>query len=148
MPRKAMALKPRKRCLCLSQRYQAARAVRLGARARQDERRGAQALLDRAVNLARHGLPPGRLVAELADELPARALLERSAGAEMLVLGTRRPPVQPGQPPLTLGPVGRICLRRAPCPVVMVAPDDLPGQQDAGPETRTLATAGVRPCLS
>jgi nucleotide-binding universal stress UspA family protein len=112
------------------------------ARGREDERRAAQALLDRAVGLVR------RLVAELVDELPARALLERSAGAEMLVLGTSRPPVQPGQPPLTLGPVARVCLRRAPCPVVMVAPDDLPDEPDAGPETETLATAGGRPCPS
>jgi nucleotide-binding universal stress UspA family protein len=111
----------------------------------EDERRtAAQASLDRAADLVRSALPPGRLVAELVDEPPVRALLERSAGAELLVLGTSRPPVQPGQPPLALGPVARICLRRAPCPVVVVAPGDLEGEEDPRPEARTLATADRR----
>jgi len=90
--------------------------------AREEEpRAAAQASLDSAARLVRAALPSGWLVAELVDEPPARALLERAAGAEMLVLGTSRPPVQPGQPPLAMGPVARVCLRRAPCPVVMVA---------------------------
>jgi nucleotide-binding universal stress UspA family protein len=75
----------------------------------------------------------------LVDEPPARALLERAADAEMLVLGTSRPPVQPGQPPLAMGPVARVCLRRAPCPVVMVASGDLPGDEDTRPAAGSLA---------
>lgn len=94
--------------------------------ARQDERRAAAAVLDRVAGKAGRRLPPGQLIAELVDEPPARALLERSTGAEMLVLGTSRPASEPGQPPLAMGPVARICLRRAHCPVVVVAPDDLP----------------------
>jgi Universal stress protein family len=78
-------------------------------------------------------LPAGRLIAELVNAPPARALVDRSAGAEMLVLGTSRPPVQPGQPPLAMGPVARICLRQAHCPVVVVGPDDLPGEHDGQP---------------
>jgi nucleotide-binding universal stress UspA family protein len=62
---------------------------------------------------------------ELAEGLPARELIERAAGAEMLVLGG-----QPGgevtspaaQPRTPLGPVARDCLRAAPCPVVVVRP--------------------------
>ncbi len=63
---------------------------------------------------------------ELADGLPARELIERAAGAEMLVLGSTQrgeeaasPAVQPRTP---LGPVARDCLRAAPCPVVVVRP--------------------------
>jgi len=109
-------------------------------RCEDEPRAAARASLDRAADLVRGALPQGRLVAELVDEPPARALIERSAGAELLVLGTSRPPVQPGQPPLALGPVTRICLRRAPCPVVVVAPGDLEGEEDAQPQAGTLAT--------
>jgi nucleotide-binding universal stress UspA family protein len=111
----------------------------------EDEPRAAQASLDRAADLARAALPPGWLVAELVDEPPARALLERAAGAEMLVLGTSRPPVQPGQPPLAMGPVARVCLRRAPCPVVMVASGNLAGDEDTRPAAGSLAMPGGHP---
>ena len=115
------------------------------ARMREDEcRAAAQASLDCAADLVRRGLPRGQLVAELVDEPPAQALLERSAGAEMLVLGTSRPSVQPGQPPLALGPVTRACLHRAPCPVVVVASGDLEGEEDARPRAGTSATADGR----
>src|SRR5690349_5727011 len=108
--------------------------------AREDApRAAAQASLDLAARLVRAALPPGWLVAELVDEPPARALIERAAGAEMLVLGTSRPPVQPGQPPPAMGPVARVCLRRAPCPVVMVASGDLPGDEDTRPAAGSLA---------
>lgn len=66
---------------------------------------------------------------ELADGLPARELIERAAGAEMLVLGSTQPggaaasPV--AQPRTPLGPVARDCLRAAPCPVVVVRPRDM-----------------------
>jgi nucleotide-binding universal stress UspA family protein len=122
------------------------------SRVGQDERyAAARALLDRATQLASRRLRPERLIAELASEPPARALIDRSAGAEMLVLGTSRPAARPGQPPLAPGPVARICVRRAHCPVVVVAPDDLPGEHDDQPErhvTRprreSLATTGGR----
>lgn len=81
-----------------------------------DEQSSARARLDRGAELARPRLPAGRLIAELVNEPPAWALLDRSTGAEMLVLDTNRPTVQPGQPPLALGPVARSCLRRAHCP--------------------------------
>jgi nucleotide-binding universal stress UspA family protein len=60
---------------------------------------------------------------EFADGLPARVLLDRAAGAAMLVLGGRpgsldASPV--GKPRAPLGPVARDCLRAAPCPVVIV----------------------------
>jgi nucleotide-binding universal stress UspA family protein len=95
--------------------------------ARQDERHtSAKQTLTIAEELARHHLPPGRLMAELVNESPARALLDRSADAEMLVLGTTRPTPRSGQPPGAVGPVARACLHLAYCPVVVVAPDDQP----------------------
>jgi nucleotide-binding universal stress UspA family protein len=94
---------------------------------RQDERHtAAKETLAAAEELARHRLPPGRLMAELVNEPPARALLDRAADAEMLVLGATRPTPGSGQPPGAAGPVARACLRLAYCPVVVVAPDDQP----------------------
>jgi nucleotide-binding universal stress UspA family protein len=64
----------------------------------------------------RHGrLPPVSVTAELAEGLAARVLLDRAAGAEMLVLGRTLPAVDRG-----VGPIIRACLRSAPCPVVII----------------------------
>ena len=55
---------------------------------------------------------------EEVDGLPARVLLDRCAGADMLVLGTA------GDVPggmRSAGPVIRACLRRAACPVVVIS---------------------------
>ncbi len=62
--------------------------------------------------------PDVQVRTEVADGLAARVLLERCAGADMLVLGTA------GDVPGALrsaGPVIRACLRRAPCPVVIIS---------------------------
>lgn len=58
--------------------------------------------------------------AEVAEGLAARILLERACGADMLVLGarSRSDELHPA------GPVLRACVRRAPCPVVVIGPDD------------------------
>jgi nucleotide-binding universal stress UspA family protein len=56
---------------------------------------------------------------EVADGLTARVLLERCEGADMLVLGTAGD--LPGAV-RSAGPVIRACLRRAPCPVVVISP--------------------------
>ena len=69
----------------------------------EEQRAAAEALVAAAMELARRYLPPGQLTAELANKPPARALLDRSADAELLVLGTTRR-ARPGQPP---GPWGR-----------------------------------------
>ena len=95
--------------------------------AREDERQAAaSAMLAAAAELARPHLPPGRLTTELAHESPARALLDRAADAEMLVLGTARFAGETGEPSRVIGPVARACLRLAHCPVVVIAPDDQP----------------------
>ncbi|HEY5988306.1 MAG TPA: universal stress protein [Streptosporangiaceae bacterium] len=53
---------------------------------------------------------------EVADGLAARVLLDRAAGAELLVLGSGGSSAPGG-----IGPVARACLRSAPCPVVVVS---------------------------
>jgi nucleotide-binding universal stress UspA family protein len=94
---------------------------------REDERYvAAAAVLAAAAELARPHLPPGWLTAELVHEPPVRALLDQAADADMLVLGTTRFARGTGQPPRAVGPVARACLRLAHCPVVVIAPDDLP----------------------
>jgi nucleotide-binding universal stress UspA family protein len=65
-------------------------------------------------------LSRARVTSEVADGLPARVLLDRAAGAALLVLGATRPA---GDPAAALGPVTRACLRHSPCPVVIVAQD-------------------------
>ena len=55
---------------------------------------------------------------EIVDGLAARVLLDRCAGADMLVLGTASDTPGAGRP---VGPVIRACLRRAPCPVVVIS---------------------------
>ena len=108
----------------------------------------AEALIAAAMELARRSLPPGRLTAELANELPARALLDRAAHAELLVLGTTRPAPQPGQPPQAMGPVARACLQRAHCPVVVVSPDDRAVRDlTAGQAEQDAAFARERPVM-
>src|ERR1700760_4634366 len=76
--------------------------------------------------------PPAGVQLELADGLPARVLIDRSVGAEMLVLGSAqpggasagRPAVPSAQARAPLGPVARDCLHAAPCPVVVVRSGD------------------------
>lgn len=63
-------------------------------------------------------VPDVQVRTEVADGLAARILLERCAGADMLVLGTAGD--VPGAQ-RSAGPVIRACLRRAPCPVVIIS---------------------------
>lgn len=55
---------------------------------------------------------------EVVDGLAARELLDRCAEADMLVLGTA---TDTDGAPRSAGPVIRACLRRAPCPVVVIS---------------------------
>jgi nucleotide-binding universal stress UspA family protein len=116
--------------------------------AREDERQAAaSAMLAAAAELARPHLLPGRLTTELTHEPPARALLDRVAGAEMLVLGTTRLARESGQPSGPIGSVTRACLGLSPCPVVVIAPDDrlepapAPRRRPAVPRQRAPRTA-------
>src|ERR1700722_15559270 len=69
--------------------------------------------IDELVRSVQPDLAPGTQVhAEVAEGLAARVLLERCAGADMLVLGTVS---DESGAPRSAGPVIRACLRRAPC---------------------------------
>ncbi len=94
------------------------------AAGREADRHAAEALLASAVRHAYHaaGLaaddrPALRL--EAVEGLPAKVLLDRACGAELLVLGglTAAPGGGGHQP---VSPVALACLRAAPCPVVVV----------------------------
>jgi nucleotide-binding universal stress UspA family protein len=85
--------------------------------------------LARAFVRATRTVPRSRVSTELADGLPARVLTDRAAGASLLVLGAG--------PAGFLGPVGRACLRQAPCPVVIVVPDSR--RAPAAPRPRLAA---------
>jgi nucleotide-binding universal stress UspA family protein len=71
---------------------------------------------------AGRALPPDRLSSELVSGSPARVLIDRSAGAELLVLGTAYPPGHSAaeMPPM-VGSTMRACLHGAACPVVVVS---------------------------
>ena len=97
-----------------------------------------QAVVDEALGTQ----PSAGVQVEMADGLPARVLIDRSVGAEMLVLGSTShsqstgpatPPVQRRTP---LGPVARDCLHAAPCPVVVVRSGDVSTGESAGPGER------------
>ena len=102
-------------------------------------------VIDDLVRTVRADLAPGVPVrVEEVDGLAARVLLDRCAGADMLVLGTS------GDEPGGLrsaGPVIRACLRRAPCPVVVIsaAQDPLQRREPAvgAAEARVKVPAGV-----
>jgi nucleotide-binding universal stress UspA family protein len=86
----------------------------------------ARAVLRRSVNEAA-GLYPGvTLRTEITEGLAARVLLDHAREADMLVLGSTSHGPDPYR---GAGPVIRVCLRAAPCPVVIIGsaatdPDD------------------------
>ena len=83
----------------------------------------------------RPAVPPDGIEAELAQGVPERVLIDRSAIAALLVLGAARPQDAHG---LSVGPVLRACLSRACCPVVVVSATAGP---DAGQRPDSLRAA-------
>src|SRR6202012_2790345 len=78
---------------------------------------------------------------EVVDGLAPRVLLDRCADADMLILGTASD--GPGSS-RSAGPVIRACLRRAPCPVVVISAARIPApRRTAGERVRVPAGAGV-----
>ena len=97
------------------------------------------------VHSVRAGQDPGVQVrVDVVEGLAARVLLDRCAGADMLVLGTVSD--MPGAL-RSAGPVIRACLRRAPCPVVVIsaAQDEAQHRETAAraAEVRVPMPAGV-----
>jgi nucleotide-binding universal stress UspA family protein len=66
--------------------------------------------------------PPPGLFTEVTEGMPERVLVERSAGADLLVLGSTSAPAYAAR---SVGPVIRSCLSRAHCPVVVIGPEGL-----------------------
>jgi nucleotide-binding universal stress UspA family protein len=91
------------------------------------------------------GLFPGVSVrTEIAEGLAARVLLDQAAKADMLVLGRNSNGPDPYR---AAGPVIRVCLRAARCPVVIIGAVDAvaPDPSDHVPESwqRALEASGA-----
>ncbi len=83
---------------------------------------------------------PQRVTAELTEGVAERLLVEESADADLLVLGSAAVPCSRAR---SVGPVVRACLSRAHCPVVVVSP-----AEDADPSAMVSDHArGERPHL-
>jgi nucleotide-binding universal stress UspA family protein len=78
---------------------------------------------------------PEDVTTEVAEGRPERVLVARSADADLLVLGEATQPWLVGQ---SAGPVVRVCLARASCPVVIV------GSQVSPKPSARRALAGAR----
>lgn len=71
------------------------------------------------VSAALGELASADVTSELAEGVAERILVDASAGASLLVLGSADPAPAVGS---SVGPVIRACLRHAQCPVVIVSP--------------------------
>jgi len=94
----------------------------------------------RSVTEAKSLFPGVSVRTEIAEGLAARVLLDQAADADMLVLGRNSHAPDPYR---AAGPVIRVCLRSARCPVVIVGSAD-PVAQDADhvPESWQRALEG------
>ncbi len=72
---------------------------------------------------------PDGVTTELAQGIAERTLVDRSAGADLLVLGSASRPTPAGR---SIGPVIRACLSRAQCPVVVVCAAGQPAGHPPG----------------
>jgi nucleotide-binding universal stress UspA family protein len=88
----------------------------------------AREVLVRAVDEALGSFPGVRVRVKIAEGLAARVLIDLASDADMLVLGRRPNPDDPGR---SAGPVIRTCLRSAFCPVVAVAPASVPAASES-----------------
>lgn len=77
------------------------------------------------------GRLPASLYTEVIEGMAERALVDQSAEADLLVLGSTSSPSPSGR---SIGPVIRSCLSRAHCPVVVIGPE--------GVATSTAAAVG------
>jgi nucleotide-binding universal stress UspA family protein len=101
----------------------------------------AREVLRKSVSEAVNLYPNVSVRTEITEGLAARVLLDHARKADMLVLGrTAHGP----DPYRWAGPVIRVCLRAAPCPVVIIGPPD-PGDHVPESWQRTQSSlAGAR----
>jgi hypothetical protein len=87
----------------------------------ESDARHARALsgLNATVSAVAKVLPPDAVGLSILQGVPERVLVEQSASADLLVIGSAAGPV--GERPI--GPVVRACLSHAHCPVVVVGPE-------------------------
>lgn len=71
--------------------------------------------------------PSGDVVTEIVTGPAELVLIDRSVGADLLVIGSA---LSPGAPGHLVGPVVRACIGRARCPVVVIGPHGVPGTLD------------------
>ncbi len=99
-------------------------ATRRGRPTPAEEQSAARTRLARAVRAAFEPATPADVTTELAEGLVARVLIDRAAGADLLVLGATAALGHSDADPAsvaTAGPVAQACVRRATCPVVIVS---------------------------
>ncbi len=104
---------------------------------------GAREVLRTAVREALSMFPGVSVRTEIAEGLAARVLLDQAAGADMLVLGRNSHGPVPFR---AAGPVIRVCLRAARCPVVIIGAVDAvpPDSSEHVPESwRALEGSGA-----
>jgi nucleotide-binding universal stress UspA family protein len=82
---------------------------------------GAAAVAEHLRQMVEEVAEPGLVIrVEVAEGLPAKVLLDRAIGADMLVLGSaNHPAMRPA------GPVVRACVSHAPCPVVVIGAEQV-----------------------
>jgi len=102
---------------------------------------GARDVLRRSVSEALSMFPGVSVRTEIAEGLAARVLLDQAADADMLVLGRNSHGPDPYR---AAGPVIRVCLRAAKCPVVIIGVADAatPDPADHVPESWQRALQG------
>ena len=83
---------------------------------RDEDRATASARLEGAVRTTLGPAPAVPVTVEVTEGLATQVLLDRAAGAELLVLGGV---ASTGRD--AIGPVARDCLRHPPCPIVVVS---------------------------
>ncbi len=112
--------------LVWSPEHRAAYAPALHARDRQQQMLHARRVLAATMQAVLGPMPPDEVTAVIAEGKPERALVDLSAGADLLVLGSASAHALAGG---SIGPVIRTCLSHAHCPVVVVAPP-VPAEHD------------------
>ena len=90
----------------------------------------ARDVLRRSVSEVLSLFPGVRVRTEIAEGLAARVLLDQAADADMLVLGRNSNGPDPYR---AAGPVIRVCLRAARCPVVIIGAVDAAGRPEPDP---------------
>jgi nucleotide-binding universal stress UspA family protein len=112
-------------------------AVR-ASRPRPDEQQhtASHVLADVLMRACGHDVPAD-LRTEVIEGAPERVLIDRSLGADLLVLGAASAGWTTGR---SIGPVIRSCLSHAHCPVVIVLPE---GQARGSFDAPELAGSGV-----